>query len=319
MSRQAIIGIAIAAGLASGLMAAAGFRPTPLAMPLLIGAPLAVYIASLGWGPVAGSIAALGGSAVVLGWHGPEALVIASGLLFVPAAVAGHLANLAQPAPSGSGMIWYPLPMLLLRLMAVLALGFIASGIVMGYEPQSVIEAFKQIFREIMASDPALEMPSDELIARNAAAYAAMLPAVVPGMMLLAHVLVMHFAAIIASRSGLLARPAEDLATTFVLPRFALAIPLAGFAAMVALPHPAYEIAAIAAGLGTAAFALGGLAELHRATRGRPGRQALLAIAYLTLVVFGFPVLIFAVMGAVRTLRRAPQSPSGPPDRPTLH
>ncbi len=324
MTRQAVFGIAIAAGLASGLMALAGLRPTPFAMPLLIAAPAAVYIASLGWGTLAGIMAAVVACAISLFWHGPEALIIVAGLLFVPAAFAGHLANLAQSDADGSGLLWYPLSKVLLRLMAALGAGFVLTGMAMGYEAETVNAAFRELFREILSANPDGTALSDEVVAQSAKTYAALLPAVIPGMWLLAHVLVMHFSAVVAARSGLLARPAEDLALTAVLPASAIAVPVAGIIGMFVLPTPAYEIAAIATGLGIAGFGLTGLAELHLSTRGRPGRQVLLVLSYLSLVIFGFPILILAVMGVVRSLRGSSTMPprngaAGPGNRPSLH
>ncbi len=323
MSRQAAIGIAIAAGLASGLMALAGLRPTPFALPLLVAAPVAVYIASLGWGTLAGIISAVVASALSL-WHGPQAMVIVAGLLFAPAAFAGHLANLAQPDPNGPGLLWYPLSKVLLRLMAALGVGFVLAGIAMGYDAETVNAAFRELFREILAANPDGTPLSEEVIAQSAATYAALLPAVIPGMWLLAHVLVMHFSAVVAARSGQLARPPEDIAMTAMLPAAAIALPVVGIAAMLFLPSPGYEIAAVATGLGFAGFCLTGLAEMHVSTRGRPGRRVLLAAAYVALILFGFPILVFALMGMTRSLRRSSTMPprdgaAGPGNRPSIH
>lgn len=320
---QAAIFIAIAAGLASGLMAIAGLRATPFALPLLIIAPAAVYIASLGWGTIAGLVAAVAASALGLFWHGPAALAVVAGLLFAPAALAGHLANLAQPDAVRGGLSWFPVSQVLLRLMGALGAGFVIAGLAMGYEAASVIDAFEALFAEVMKANPDGAAPDGELVKQSAAFYAAMLPAVVPGMWLLAHVLVMHFAAVVTARSGLLARPPEDIAQTAGLPRLALAIPLLGIAGMAAFASPYYEIAAIATGLGVAGFGLVGLAELHLSTRGRPSRQMILFFSYLLLIVFGFPILVLAVTGAVRCLRRPavmppPNGSAGPGKSPTL-
>ena len=79
-------------------------------------------------------------------------------------------------------------------------------------------------------------------------------------------------------------------------------------------PSPLYEICAVATGVGIAGFALSGIGELHLVTRGRPARQVVLFFAYLTLIIFGFPVFVFAAMGVARSLKPAPasQPPRGP-------
>jgi hypothetical protein len=311
MNRQTAIAIAFAAGMAGGLMSLAGLRPTAFSLPLLIVAPAAIYIASLGWGTVAGIIAAATATGIGFIWHGPAAIAVTGALLFAPAALAGHLANLAQPNPNGQGLLWYPLSDMLFRLMMALFVGFVIAGIAIGYERQEIAGAFSEFFREIMAADGA-QPPSDEAIRQTAEAYAAMLPGVISGILLLAHVLVMHFSAVITARSGLLARPPEDLAANISLPKSALAIPGAGLFGIFFLGSPAFEIASLAAGLGIAGFALVGLGELHVSTRGRPARSAILFFSYLLLVVFGFPVFVLAVMGALRTLK-GPAQNSLPP------
>jgi hypothetical protein len=129
------------------------------------------------------------------------------------------------------------------------------------------------------------------------------------------HVLVMHLSAMIVRQSGRLARPAEDIAATANLPVEALALPVAGITGMVLFAGPAYEIAAVAAGIGTAGFGLIGLAELHYVSRGRPGRGVMLFVSYLVLVLFSFPLLVFAGIGARRAIKRRNRMPPTPPAR----
>lgn len=317
MNRQTVYAIAFGAGIAAGLMSLAGLRPSAISLPLLIAAPLPVYVASLGWGTAAGVVSALVATAAALLWHGVAAAAVTAGLLFAPAALAGHLANLAQPHPQGQGMIWFPLTGILLRLAGSIGAGFVIAGVALGYHPDDVTSAFVGLFREVLATDPGAAVPDEALLEQSARTYAAMLPAVIPAMWLMAHVLVMHIAAVITARSGLLARPAEDIAANLRLPKAALAIPLLGVAGMAMLPSPAYEISAIAAGVGIAAFALSGIAELHVVTRGRPARGIVLFFSWLTLLIFGFPVFVFAAMGVARSLRPAnttqpPPGASGP-------
>lgn len=311
MNKQTVYAIAFGAGIAAGLMAIAGLRPSAFSLPLFIAAPFAVYVASLGWGTAAGAIAAVVAAGAALLWHGPAAAAVTAGLLFAPAALAGHLANLARPAPNGTGMDWYPISGIVLRLMASVGVGFVIAGAALGYDTNEVADAFVGLFRELTASDPSVTPPSDEVLQQSARTYAALLPAVIPAMWLFSHVLVMHIAAIVTARSGLLARPAEDIAANVQLPAWAIAVPSFGIAGMMLLGSPLYEVCAIAAGIGIAGFALTGLAELHVSTRGKPARSIVLFFAWLTLVIFGFPIFIFAAMGVARSLRRAP--PSQPP------
>jgi hypothetical protein len=314
MNQQASIAIALAAGIVGGMIAIAGLQPTAFSLPLLVLAPAPVYFAALGWGTRAGVIAAVTATVLGLVWQAPIALAFGGALLFAPAAYAGHLANLAQPNPAGPGMIWYPLSGILLRLMLMLMAGFIVTGLAVGYDQAKISEAFAIMFRDLMA-DGGATAPSDEVLRSYAETYTSMLPAIFAGMWLLGHVLVLHLSAIATARMGRLARPPEDIAANITLPREALAMPLFGVIGMFFLGSPGIEIAALAAGLGIAGFAMVGLGELHTMTRGRPGRGAILMLSYLLLLVFGFPVFVLAVMGALRALRSNPNNPSipGPP------
>jgi hypothetical protein len=68
------------------------------------------------------------------------------------------------------------------------------------------------------------------------------------------------------------------------------------------LPFPLGDIAAVFAGTLGCALALVGLAVLHAATIGSKSRTLLLTVAYLFLVFFGFPIVLFAILGLVETL-----------------
>ena len=56
--------IGLLAGLAAGLMVLAGFAGGSVSLVLIFASPAAVYIASLGWGTIAGIVAAIGGSVI---------------------------------------------------------------------------------------------------------------------------------------------------------------------------------------------------------------------------------------------------------------
>ena len=66
MNRQSGIVIGLIAGVAAGLMAAAALRAGSAALIMLLAAPVAVYLASLGWGTLSGFIAATIAAAVLI-------------------------------------------------------------------------------------------------------------------------------------------------------------------------------------------------------------------------------------------------------------
>lgn len=211
-------------------------------------------------------------------------------------------------------MIWYPLPDIFLRLSLAVAAGFIVTGIAYGYETGAVAGMFKEFFRELAAANPELPEPGTEELERTARLYAAMIPLIVPAMWLMVHVLVFYLSALIARQSGRLARQGWDIPAEASLPVAAIGLPLAGIVGMVAAPSPVYEVAAVMAGVGVAAFGLIGFAEIHHNSRNKPGRGLILFASWMLFFMFSVPILIFAVFGAMRAWRRG--AGGGPPAIP---
>ena len=308
--------IGILAGLAGGLVMLAAVPKSYLAIILLACAPAAIYIASLGWGTLAGLIAAIVASAVSLHdgtWAAP---LVSAAVLFLPAAWAGHLANLARrETVSDQGKtseitVWFPLSGILIRLMLALLAGFIIAGWASEYSGKELAASYIEAMNEYVAELPQGEAPKPADIQLFANILAGIYPFVVPTAWLIFHVLVMHVSAVIVRRSGRLARPPEDIAINVNLPVEALVLPVAGIAGMILLSGPLYEISAAVAGIGIGGFALVGLAELHTISRGRAGRGFMLFISYLVLILFYFPMLVFAIIGARRAIRnRKPPLP----------
>lgn len=311
MNRRSGILIGILAGIAAGLMAVAALGAGTAALVMMFAAPVAVYIASLGWGTTAGLIAAVIGSAASTLAGNANGAIIVGALLFVPAAWAGHLANLGQ-RDAGGGMLWYPLDRILIRLMAAVAAGIIVAGIVLGYNTASLETTLLEMLRELIRSGGDGGQIDEEALARNARLYAGFIPLVVPAIWLCLHVAVFYISAVIAARSGRMARPRDDIPSAANLPFEAVGWPLAGIVGMMVAPSPLYEVAAVLAGTGIAGFSLIGLAELHLTSRGRPGRGLLLLAAYLLIVLFSLPILIFAVMGVMRAWRARARPPLPP-------
>ncbi|MEC9344209.1 MAG: hypothetical protein VYD64_10240 [Pseudomonadota bacterium] len=299
------------AGIAGGLMAYAGLYAGVGTIFLLLAAPFTVYVASLGWGTAAGLTAAVVATAIT-GFDGTMAAPVVGGaLLFFPAAWAGHLANLARrDTIAGAGAangrevtVWFPLSGVLLRLMLSLIAGVVITGWVVGYSGDELAEGFLKMMSEYYARQAEFDSPGTEALQRSARLYAGMIPLFIPAVLLFVHVTIIYLAAMVVRLSGRLSRPADDIAATASLPVEALALPAAGLVCMMLFSGSAYAVAAVVAGIGVAGFALVGLAELHHISRGRPGRGFLLFISYFMLVLFTFPLLIFAGMGVRRTIR----------------
>ncbi|MGI9400788.1 MAG: hypothetical protein ACR2O0_06005 [Rhizobiaceae bacterium] len=297
----AIIGIL--AGLAAGLMIVAAFRSVTAALPMLFAAPIAIYIASLGWGTVAGFLAAIVGAAGAM-VGGTKIALFSALLMFLPAAWAGHLANLAQPSADGKSVIWYPLEGILVRLMASIAAGFIIAGFALGFDSTEIEKGMAALLKEFVKAGEGAQAINEENLEESAKLYAALLPLIMPAIWLIMHVAVFNISAGISRLSGKIARPKDDIPATANLPAAMIAWPLGGIAGMFITASPIYEIAAVFAGTGLAAFALTGLAEFHYNTRGKPGRGLLLFSTYLLIFMFTIPLFIFAILGMVRAWRR---------------
>jgi hypothetical protein len=113
--------------------------------------------------------------------------------------------------------------------------------------------------------------------------------------------------------SGRLGRAWPDLPTSLRLPRTALVL-FAGATLACLLPGVWRVAAASAASALGVAFAMQGLAAIHRLTRGRNARAGLLSALY-ALILFLFPLPLFIAAGVgiadnVRPLRRSPANPA---------
>lgn len=295
------------AGVAAGLMIVAAFRSVTAALPMLFAAPIAIYIASLGWGTIPGFVAALlGAGGALIG--GPKVALFSALLMFLPAAWAGHLANLGRPSADGKSMVWYPLENILVHLMIAIAAGFIIAGYTLGYDRTEIEQGMVALLREFVKSGGS-ETVNEQNLKESARIYAALLPMVMPAIWVFMHIAVFSISAGIARLSGKVARPRDDIAATANLPVQLIAWPIAGIAGMFLTTGPIYEIAAVLAGTGIAAFSLIGLAEFHYTTRGRPARGLLIFSAYLLIFLFTIPLILFAVWGMIRVWRRR----GGPP------
>ncbi len=314
MNRQTIaIAIGCVAGLAAGLIVLAGSRPLMAVVPLLIVAPLPIQIATLGWGPIAGALAAAIAIAITaFGIGGIGAASLATTML-LPAAWAAHLANLARPGADGKTMVWYPLPAILAHLAIAIMLGCWLSGYLLGYDETKVTVVFAQLVEELKTARPDLPPPSPDAVGIASSFYAAVIPFAMPALLVILQVLTLAISAQITRLSGRLPRPADDIARDAGLPAAMLGLALASVAGIFLLQPPYYDIAAVAAGASVAAFGLVGLAELHAITRGRAARTLILTGTYLILVLISVPLLAFAVLGAIRVYRGNARPPVLPP------
>lgn len=297
----------------------------PAALAMLFVALAAIYIVSLGWSIMAGITATVIASLAIYVARSFPASLFCLILLFGPAAWVGHLTRKHRLSSVDKSTVWFPLDMIFLQLVAMIAIGFIALGVAFGYDIAAIAN-----FMQRQLSPAARALFSDEQNQRIAEAYASIIPFLLPAMFVFLHVIVFYLSAIITRKTGRLARDRDDIPATANLPIVFAAIPIAGVAGMFFTDSPIYEISAVMAGAGLAAFTLTGLAEMHFMGRGRPWRMGALVAFYsifilamiiftnaLTTAIFFLLAILLVLAGLFRAAWRPrqflPVTPADPP------
>ncbi|MCE7027415.1 hypothetical protein [Jiella avicenniae] len=307
--------IAIAAGAASALLFVGLVVQSGSAVTLALAAPIPIFIASLGWGSLAGFLAAVVSAGLVAAISG---LVSGGVLLFaamsLPAAIAGHLAGLARPiAEDGSGqaeraagqagehpqLMWFPVERVLFAIAAMAALACVGLGWYFGYDVTALKPEIVDTLRE---SGNAGQM-SDVEFEAVATLLLSLIPLVQPAVLTLVLGLGLYVAAWLTRISDRLPRPKDDLPTALHLPPAALFVFAAGLAASFT-SGPVEQIALVVCGAFGMAFTLVGLGQLHARTRGRSNRVLLLVVSYAAIMILSFPLFVFTCLGLYDTIRR---------------
>ena len=312
--------IAAAAGVASALLFAGLVLQSGSAVTLALAAPIPIFIASLGWGSVAGFVAAIVSAIVVASLSG---IVSGGVLLFVsmtlPAAITGHLVGLARPVtnPTPTGpfatspansqpqLMWYPLERVLFAVAAMAALACVTLGWYLGYD----VAALKpDIVDALSQSGNASQMNAVEIEA-VAALLLTLVPLVQPAVLTLTLGVGLYLAAFLTRISNRLPRPKDDLPTSLQLPPLALVIFGVGLAGASFLSGSAEHVALVLCGAFGMAFTFVGLARLHARTRGRSNRGLLLFVSYAAILILSFPLFVFTCLGVYDTVKRMRRPP----------
>ena len=306
-----IIGISIAAGVASTLCVVAAAQAGIAGALLMLIAPLPIYIAALGFG----KHAAIGASAAAListAFGVSPMFAVLVGLLYtVPASFVGHQANLSQQHEDGQ-LEWYPLPNLLFNLSALIAIGPIIMAFYSGYDPESMAPALKELFLEIMAQNPQAPPINQTDLDALIPSLLKISPFLFGGFWLIIHALNYQLGAAITRSSGYLPRPKDDVAATLSLPKIAVIIALVSVVLAVSTSGIVQFAASAIAGVFNMALAFVGLAAAHERARTNSGQLFLLILSYLIIIIFYFPIVLFAIGGIIRIFSNDPKN-SQPP------
>ncbi len=288
------IAIGVAAGIAAALLSVGSVAQTALSLVLFFVAPLPVMVAGLGWGPAAGIAAVATAFLGVAGFASVLPAIVVAAAITIPAAAMAYFASLARPMETG-GMDWYPLSGVLFRTAILVAAGFVLIGVIVGYDAEFIRLFADEVIRQLQAADPQAVITD-----ANKESLRGLLGAVVPFLQPATWMLVLlanFYAALhVARLSGRLARPRDFWPRDLRLPRAAITI-LAAALALTFVGGTVGAVAAVPAGAFMAAFIVTGVAYFHASTAGRSWRMPALWAAYLSIILVGFPVIVFLFAG----------------------
>lgn len=317
-STQASILIGLLAGFATALLSLGGGTPSSMSFFLLSSATLPILIAGLGWGDIAALFAVAVASVVIALGVAPMVAVMFLATSLGPAAWIGHLANLARPAeeiggPSGA-IAWYPLAGIVLQLCALVTLGLVILGFIVGYGTDivgHVVDAFIMVVQRQNAD----YKPSADSIAEMKVFFAHALPAVQGAVWVIILFTCYYVAATLVRVSGRSGRPRDDVPAALRMPRKGLAAFAVGLVLAMLAGTPAFIGSAICGAFG-AGFMLSGFAVVHDRTRGKSWRFAALWLSYVAVILFTLPLVFFFLAGLAESAGLLPLRRSGTHDKP---
>ena len=302
MKNKSIL-IAVICGLLTAVMLFAPLRLGVAGAVILFLSVLPLHVSTLGFGTIAGLLSAAVAAIVFAIGYGPLPAIASFALTLLPAVWLGHMAGLVREEENGAE--WFPLSTLLFRLILLCAILVIATGIMSGYDAETLSASIDQLYANMfsaMKDTPSgVKVPDAATIENLAKQGARILPVIMPISLILMHVINLFLGARFAPSREWMLRPRDDIPASTSLPTVAvalLALALVGtiFGGNIAL------IAKIFVGALTAGFAMVGLAVIHFMLRGSPFKNMVLTLCYAVTLFTLFPAFIFAAIGLAETL-----------------
>jgi Predicted membrane protein (DUF2232) len=316
--------IGAGAGLVSAALFASATTASVLAGILFYLAPLPICLAGLGWGWIAGAIAALSGSVVLGSVLGLTTGAAYAGAVAFPIAVLCYLALLSRAAPSPQGhpsgvLEWYPVGRLV-GWAAVIAGALAAIMVLMlGYDTDSYRDSIKDLLQHssLKELDPDGTLINESTIGGLSAVLARTLPAAFAIVWETIALFNLWLAGVIVEASGRALRPWPKLDSIELPNAFFLAFTASLLASF--LPGLVGLLATGLAGALLFAYVLQGLGVLHVVSRGMPFRALLLAALYIGILFLGWVAVAIAILGLSEPMlrlrdRAATKGQPPPPD-----
>ena len=296
--------IALIAGCTSAVMFASIISGVLFSLVLFYLAPLPLFVAALGWGP----LAAFAGSAIGgigLGViFGPAYFVVFMISVAAPACWLGHLMLLAKPltgdastAPaSPEALQWYPTGRLLLWIAVCACVITACVMLTLGTDDASIRAALRAGLTRALGraadtienADRALDLLTD------------IAPAAATIMAMATFSINVWIATKVVAMSGRLRRPWPDL-RSIELPKGALIATVAALTLSFA-GGTVGLLSQLAAAALMMAFTITGFAVLHIITQAMTSRRIWLTAAYASVFVFGWPAVAVAALGMADTI-----------------
>lgn len=298
--------VGLLAGIAAGLLAIAALSSGLSSAALIFLTPIAIYIASMGWGTIAGVISAIVASAFCYIYGGLGVAISTGLIIFAPAAWVGHLSNLGQVDEDGN-TLWYPLSDILFRLTMVISAVCLGILLLVDFNGPETAGQLREILIQASQNNPEIRTPTDEDVALTLKLITSILPIVAAATWVFVHATNAYLGAVITHSSGQLVRQRDDVAMTITLPKYALFVLGFGFIATVFGSGFIVQIGGVLFGASATAFALLGLADAHLKARSTSGGTLMLIAAYSSIFMFILPILVFTGIGVMRLFRMASQ------------
>lgn len=322
-----IVLIGIAAGAASALLFSSVISGNALSVILFYLSALPIMLAGIAWSHPAALIAvAVGGislGVVLTGWIALVYLIAVG----VPAYILAYLAMLARPVPAENGAAapafeWYPVGRLVVwaaLIGAALTIGtilqFSTNFEIYKTELRTTFERVLKMQARIPADQP-LKLPGIENPGQFLDMLVAVMPPAAAALSMITSLFNLWLAGRVARASSRLRRPWPAF-SEISFPPTTLAL-LAVASVVSFFPGMAGFSAAIVIAVLTLAYAILGFAVLHTITRRIGARIWVLLAAWLSVMIFGWPLVFVALLGVADAFfdlrgRFAPRAPPSPP------